>query len=121
MEYCARDPGGTYPDTTGGLKSCVEDVLSVEDGEVYTAKAQCAQELLRPSLPEMAARQYMDGSPDADYWWRLAVQPGEDDWITGNGDLQGPAWQNITNGETRDSTGAGGGYVMYGLLQSACD
>lgn len=120
VEYCTRDPGGSYPDSASGLRRCVDEVMAVENGEVYKARAQCAQELLRPALPEMAARQYIDGVHDSQYWWRLAVQPGEDDWLTGDGQMQGPAWQNVTTGETRDSTGAGGGFVWYDLFTVAC-
>ncbi len=121
MEYCTRDPGGSYPDTASGLSRCVDEVMAVENGEVYKARAQCAQELLRPALPEMSARQYIDGVPDSQYWWSLAVQPGEDDWLTGDGQMQGPAWQNVTTGETRNSSGAGGGFVWYDLFSVACE
>lgn len=121
MEYCSRDPGGSYPDTQTGLQDCVQEVLATEDGEIYQARAQCAQELLQPPLPEMSYRQFMDGTPGSEHWWRLAVHPDEDDWLTGDGYSTGPAWQNITTGETRNSTGAEGGYVMYDQFVTACE
>jgi hypothetical protein len=120
MEYCSRDPGGSYPDTQSGLQECVQETLAAEGGEVYEARAQCAQELLKPPPPEVSYRQDRQGAPDAEHWWRLAVQPDEDDWLTGDGYSTGPSWQNVTTGETRNSSGAEGGYVMYEQFLTAC-